>query len=46
MSTPLVSDTRLLNATVLPMLIKDRRQDMTVDVMTALTGTSRFGLTW
>lgn len=46
MSTPLVRDTRLLNATVLPILIKDRRLEMTSDVTTAFTGTSRVGLTW
>lgn len=38
-------ETRLLNATVLPMLISDRRQENTRDVMIALTGTSSPGLT-
>lgn len=45
MSTPFVRDTRLLKATVLPTLINDNRQDITVDVTTAFTGTSSFGFT-
>ena len=36
---PEPSDTRLLNATVLPMLINDSRTEITTETMTALTGT-------
>lgn len=46
MSTPFVRDTKLLKATVLPTLINDSKQENTVDVTTAFTGTSSFGLTY
>ena len=46
MSTPFVNETRLLKATVLPILINDSRADIVKEVMTAFTGTSSFGLTW
>lgn len=46
MRTPFVKDTKLLNATVLPMLINERRQEIAVDVSTALRGTSSFVLTF
>lgn len=39
-STPFVIETKLLNATVLPILISERRQAIIVDMTTALTGTS------
>lgn len=45
-SVPLVKETRLLKATVLPMLINDSRHEIIVDVTTAFRGTPRRGLTY
>lgn len=45
-NVPEPSDTRLLKAAVLPMLISDRSAEIAVEMMTELTGTSSLGWTY
>lgn len=45
-NVPEPSDTRLLKATVLPMLMNERRTEKATDTRTEFTGTSRLGWTY